>query len=103
VFTEPLPRNGLHNPRCYIVACWNVFTEPLPGNALIKSVTILIRIFLTDFRIGKLRKQWKAFLLRHFYKINSDFEKELKYKYETNGAYLKLITDVLNNYLIQLL
>jgi hypothetical protein len=38
VFTEPLPRNGLHNP---IVLLLFAFMEPLPGNALIKSVTIL--------------------------------------------------------------
>jgi hypothetical protein len=56
VFTDPLPRSGLHNPvippllgeddienTASIVACWTVFTE-LPGNALIKSVTILKRI-----------------------------------------------------------
>jgi hypothetical protein len=56
VFTEPLLRNGLHNPVVpplfgvddientapSIVACWTVFTELLPGNALIKSVTIHI-------------------------------------------------------------
>jgi hypothetical protein len=55
VFTEPLLRNGLHNPvvppligaadientASSIVACWTVFTELLPGNELIKSVTIL--------------------------------------------------------------
>jgi hypothetical protein len=56
VFTEPLLRNGLHNPvvppllgaddientASFIVACWAVFIELLPGNALIKSVTILL-------------------------------------------------------------
>jgi hypothetical protein len=55
VYTEPLLRNGLHNPvippllgaddieniASSVVACWTVFTELLPGNALIKSVTVL--------------------------------------------------------------
>jgi hypothetical protein len=56
VFTEPLLRNGLHNPvvppllgaddienrALSIVACWTAFTELVPGNALIKSVAIYI-------------------------------------------------------------
>jgi hypothetical protein len=55
VFSEPLLRNGLHNPvfppllyaddientTSSIVARWTVFAEVLPGNTLIKSVTIL--------------------------------------------------------------
>jgi hypothetical protein len=55
VFTEPLPRSGLHNPvvppllgadyientALSIVVCSTVFIELLPGNALIKSVTVL--------------------------------------------------------------
>jgi hypothetical protein len=58
VFTEPLLRNGLHNPvvppllgadyientAASIVACWTVFTELLPGNTLIKSVTLLYSV-----------------------------------------------------------
>jgi hypothetical protein len=54
VFTEPMPRSGLHNPvvppllgaddienkPSSIAACWTVFTELLPGNAFIKSLTI---------------------------------------------------------------
>jgi hypothetical protein len=61
VFTEPLPRSGLHklvvppllgadyieNTASSIVACWTVFTELLPGNVLINYVTIysVIQIF----------------------------------------------------------
>jgi hypothetical protein len=54
MFTEPLLRNGLHNPvvsplfsadeienaASSIVVCWAMFTELLPGIALIKSVTV---------------------------------------------------------------
>jgi hypothetical protein len=56
VFTEPLLKNGLHNPvvppllgtddientASSIVSFWNVFKELLPGNVLIKSVTFLL-------------------------------------------------------------
>jgi hypothetical protein len=63
VFTEPLLRNGLHNPgvtpllgaddieniASSIVACWTVFTELLPVNALIKSVTLLLLLLLFFF------------------------------------------------------
>jgi hypothetical protein len=70
VFTEPLLRNGLHNPVVPLllgadnientassnVACWTVFTELLPGNALFKSVTIIITFpvarFLACDRVG---------------------------------------------------
>jgi hypothetical protein len=53
VFTEPLFRNGLHNPAAspllgtdyressFIYCCiLDLFTELLPGNALIKSATV---------------------------------------------------------------
>jgi hypothetical protein len=57
VFTEPLPRSGLHNPVVllllganhiehsfpYIVASWEVFAEPLRGNVLIKYVTLCLK------------------------------------------------------------
>jgi hypothetical protein len=58
VFTEPLLRNGLHNPAVppllgeddienttsSIVACWTVFTELFPGNVFIRSVTVYFNI-----------------------------------------------------------
>jgi hypothetical protein len=60
MFTEPLLRNGLHNPvvprllgsddientAASIVAYWAIFVELLHGNALIKSVTILMELFV---------------------------------------------------------
>jgi hypothetical protein len=63
VFTEPLPRNGLHNPvvppllgaddientASSIGACRTVFTELLPGNALKKSVSICYLPICCDF------------------------------------------------------
>jgi hypothetical protein len=51
VLTEPMLRNGLHNPIVPLLlgaddientASYIVFTELLPGNALIKFVTILL-------------------------------------------------------------
>jgi Na+/citrate or Na+/malate symporter len=57
VLSEPLVRNGTHNPvvppllgagdiektASSIIASWTVFTELLPGNALIKSVTVFCK------------------------------------------------------------
>jgi hypothetical protein len=54
VFTEPLPRNGLHNT--VVLLCVRVFgrgefTEPLPGNALGIHVTILLKKILNNLNI----------------------------------------------------